>query len=220
MRRSTLAPTPKVAAAALALSALAAPAAAAIIEVDGGFGAGSATRDTLAGLDWLDVPIGASIDLDALNTRLTSGDLVGWRLATQAEVETFWGNAGIVVTDDTGLYIYTVDAAQVAATLTLFDLVGGTSFNSSFDFAEGWTAESSSATQQLGAVLARGYDGQDGYDSSGAILGATFPKTPSVGDGPGAWLVRDVPGPVPVPAPGALGLIGLGALAMAARRRR
>ncbi len=189
---------------------------AAIISVDTVFGADTATRDTDSGLDWLDLTesFGALADIEA---RLAAGgDLEGWRLATQGEVQTFWSNAGISPTSLDGTYIYTSDPAEVLATLTLFELVGGTQFNPSFDFATGYTAESASESQQAAATLARGYNRDlDIFDQSGAILGDVFSKTPGIGDAQAAWLIREAPA---VPAPGALGLLGLGLLAMSARR--
>ncbi|MGB3721925.1 MAG: PEP-CTERM sorting domain-containing protein [Pacificimonas sp.] len=193
------------------------PVSAAIISVDTGFGADTATRDTDSGLDWLDLTqsFGALADIEA---RLAvGGDLEGWRLATQADVATFWNHAGIAPTSLDGNFTYTTDAGQVAATLTLFDLVGGTQFNASLDQAFGYTAESVSDSEQAAAALVRLYNRDlDIFDETGAILGAAFPKTPSVGNAQAAWLIRDAPA---VPAPGALGLLGLGALALAARRR-
>ena len=215
------APSAATLSAAIALPLLigvpALPALAAIIPIDTSLGAGTATRDTDGGLDWLDLTqsFGSLADTQA---RLAPGmDLNGWRLATQDEVRTFWSNAGIAPTSEAGSLVLTMDGAQVSATLTLFDLVGGTSFDGSIDTAFGYTAEEVSAASQSAAFLSRRFDGNNGFDASAAVLGASYSKTPSGGDAQAAWLVRDVPA---VPAPGALGLLGLGLMVLALRRVR
>ncbi len=76
---------------------LTASAGAALISLDDPvFGAGSITRDTATGLDWLDVPISQGRTfLDVAGEFGSGGDFEGFRHATEAEFQSLVVNAGI-----------------------------------------------------------------------------------------------------------------------------
>lgn len=75
--------------AAIVISALTMQANAALVETDWkNSGDKQATLDTATGIEWLDLSLTAKVPLATLLTRMQSGDLVGWRFATESEVGT------------------------------------------------------------------------------------------------------------------------------------
>lgn len=75
--------------ATFALASVAFYSQAALVETDWkNVGDKQATLDTQTGIEWLDLSLTAKVPLATLLTRMQSGDLVGWRFATESEVGT------------------------------------------------------------------------------------------------------------------------------------
>ncbi|MBV7255546.1 PEP-CTERM sorting domain-containing protein [Pacificimonas sp. WHA3] len=197
------------------------PANAAIIMADSEFGMDSVVRDTDTSLDWLTFRFAGTNDVDQLLLDLApGGTLDGWRLATADDVTGFWANAGIARTSSTGDRTYVTDQVIAQAAEELALMIGlSTDGGGSFDFVSGYIADPGNAGGEwAAAVLSAVYNGQiDVFDRYYAITGLTLSRTQGVGDAYHSWLIRDVARDVP--APGALGLLGLGILSLAARRR-
>lgn len=98
-------------------------AAAGLISIDdANFGAGALTRDTVSGLDWLDLTLSINRTFIDVSSQFgPSGDFDGFRYATNAEIADFWTAAGI---PDIG----SMTAANIAPAQNLMDLIGSTSF--------------------------------------------------------------------------------------------
>lgn len=66
---------------------------AALMSVDSAFGAGSATRDTESGLEWLDMTESLGLSFDQVNADARFG---GWRFATLEEIYGLSDHAGLL----------------------------------------------------------------------------------------------------------------------------
>lgn len=197
---------------------LAHPAVAAVISVATELGPDTATRDIEAGQDWLDFSVSAG-SVPEIDARLApTGDLASWRRATTAEVTAFWASAGLAPTGSGGSFVETSDPDQVAAIVTLIDLVGMTiGAGGSIDESVGYTAEPGSTPGQWTAAWLLRRFGDGDWVSAAATINAEFSAVPFSPEDQayGSWLVRAAP----VPAPIAWTLLGLGTAVVAARRR-
>lgn len=204
--------------AAAALS-VASPASAAVFAIDGGFGAGSATRSTATGLDVVDLPltIGNYSDIDA---ELSPGGLFAdWRRATRAEIVAFWADGGVNIVFGTEPAPESALPAYVASVSALMDLVGLTEASGSIDLSEGFLAEGAPDPDEATiAYLRRRFDRDLGaFTLASAVTDVTRQRELTFGgDNIGHWLVRNIA----VPAPAGLGLLGLGIAALLRRGRR
>ena len=63
---------------------------------DSEYGPGTITRDTVGGLDWLDLPLTTNRSVDDITAQLgVGGEFEGFRYATTAEITALWTEAGI-----------------------------------------------------------------------------------------------------------------------------
>src|SRR5262245_27771125 len=63
---------------------------------DSEYGPGTITRDTVGGLDWLDVTLTKNRSVDDITAQLgLGGEFEGFRYATTAEIAALWTEAGI-----------------------------------------------------------------------------------------------------------------------------
>lgn len=77
---------------------------AAIVSLDSGFGAGTITRDTNTGLEWLDLTVTTDQSYNDVVARINGGDLQGWAYATGTQFDALIGSfGGQPMTCDSGL---------------------------------------------------------------------------------------------------------------------
>lgn len=180
--------------ACLALAA-AAPAQAVLVSVDDAvFGAGSVTRDTVTGLEWLDIS-GTTLRTYAYVEGQfgPGGEFAGLRHATAQEVTGLFVHAGIPV-----LNSFQGADANVAAALALLALTGATSFQGPFPEAIGFMAGTPGPTADLDFFF------QNTTPAYLASVGLAF-RTPNFQwQSIGHWLVRERP----VPEPSVVVLLG------------
>lgn len=198
-----------------------------LISSDSTFGTDTITHDTDTGLQWLDVPLSTAYTYGETLDELQSGGIFdGYRLATEDEVLTLWGNSGI----NTGL-LGSFVSENYKPIVDLMSFVGVTSHNGnlgggiSFDFTYGNfdngivygepVEEGTNIT--LAGISAVPFQESD-YDLTGR---ASFGYVPFGNDNTshGSWLVA----PTSVPEPSiiilfATGLIGLGFTRRRARK--
>jgi hypothetical protein len=192
---------------ASALALAAAPARALLVEADlAAPGDGLLTIDTGSGLAWLDWSYAAGMSVNQVSAQLLPGGaLETFRYATNAEVTTFWQNAGIPDVPD-------ITEANLAPVQALIELLGVT-FASSLVAAGsvGFTSETLNGLR-FEATLAD----RTPFDGLGQ---ATFNRTVGITDDSqepsrGHALVRSIP----EPGSALLLLAGAGALAVARGR--
>ena len=169
------------------------------------------TRDTVHGLDFLDVNTFTNYSWNDLQGGI---DYMGrhWRLASIDEVTAIWKLAQPLVHEGVGAYSA---ANWLDPNITgLVGLFGATSPNSGWDITQGITSTQKSPLPEE-YYLAMLWDqkapyGVDYYSTNGSW--STFQKDPSVG----AWLVTSAP----VPLPGALWLLSSGLIVIVGLKRR
>ncbi|MEB3211050.1 MAG: right-handed parallel beta-helix repeat-containing protein [Leptolyngbyaceae bacterium] len=152
------------------------------------FGDGAITRDILAGLDWLDVPLsqGRSF-LDVADELANGGDFEGFRHATEAEFRTFVINAGI---PDINVDV-TESSSAFSAFVELTDLVGATTHSFGFPESLGFLddADPVSSARVNGDLFLFLANGIPTYRAGTEVLrGVSFEF-----DTVGHWLVRNSP---------------------------
>lgn len=209
--------TGRIAVLAVAAAGLAVPAHAILIVADSELGANSIVRDTAAGREWIRYNYGVGNIDDILPRIALGGDLETWRHATEAEVVGLWANAGVPQTSASADFSYTFNPATAQKAAELILKIGITpNSGGSFDFTTGYIADPGNAGGPWAGAQIAAVFGDSEFDEYHAVTGFTLSRVISQGDQYHNWLVRDLP----VPGPGALGLLGLGVMAMAARRRR
>ena len=175
------------------------------------------TRDTVSGLDWLDLTETNNMSrVDVLAKLGDGGEFDGWRYAARYEVADLWLNFGIDFSgSDYGYYSGVVNPGIVQATSFLGNIPDDPAVHTYSLIGITGLRQSSTSHYILGAF----YNAVDGYNVYHDIRdGYSLPDT-----GAAAWyghyLVKDA-SVVPVPAAvwmfgsGLLGLIGM------ARRKR
>lgn len=190
-----------------------------LLSEDSTYGAGSITRDTDTGLEWLDpvLSMGAGLGCclsynDVLAQTESGGLFEGFRFATASELETLFFVSGGIQSGSAG-----VNSAVAA----LMSLVGDT-FNQSFgpDF---WFMATSAYYDtgmpgQLGlaSLELQSFWGQ--LDGGNAFLGLSS-DSPGVNGGPfGSWLVRESLAVAAVDEPGMLLVFVFALLSLGLRR--
>lgn len=198
-----------------------------LISSDSTFGADTITQDTDTGLQWLDVPLSTAYTYGETLDELQSGGIFdGYRLATEDEVLTLWGNSGI----NTGL-LGSFVSENYEPIVDLMSFVGVTSHNGnlgdgiSFDYTYGnfdngivyGEPVEEGTWITLAGISAVPFQ-ESNYDLTGR---ASFGTVPFGNDNTrhGSWLVA----PTSVPEPSiiilfATGLIGLGFTRRRARK--
>lgn len=216
----------------LALSALATigSANAALVAVDynrSNSGDGWITRDTVTGLDWLDVSLTANKTIDQVRTGIWISR--GFRYASKDEVRTLFENAGI---PDDG---FNVSVTHPAQALALAQLLGPTHITphgvtvTGFMGTDYFGDEISLESHPIGDIFSAQLAKIDYYE-------LFFPYWRSIGEahftgghpfsneadtGYGSFLVRSTSEfSYPIPEPGSCSLIGLGLVALTMTRQR
>ena len=194
------------------------------------FGAGSITRDTNTGLDWLDVTASQGRSYDDVATQFGSGeDFDGWTFATRAQFITLMVNAtGLATTEVSNPHGYVLSNSHI--THDIVTLLGNTcavlSCTDPYDirYSYGWIALPGDGHQGGGngeaAIVFDYEDYSNGVGDDDRTIygyGPDYPgdgrhsPTSTVTPGLGSFLVR--PSVVPIPAAAWLfgsALIGLG----------
>lgn len=188
-----------------------APARAALVSVNSSFGIDSITQDTATGLEWLDIT--HTVGLSVNNVLGGAGGFLvaGFSIATVAQQNTLWGNAGIVPNS--------VDIANRGPAITLLSLIGCTASTTGLCnpvavSAEEWSQNgivASGLDYLLRAVVVRPFD-KGGTFSIGTA-------SPDQSGTNGVFLVRETT-VVPLPAAFSLFAGGLGLLGLFGWRRK
>lgn len=179
---------------------------------DSSFGIGSITRDPNMGLDWLDLTESVNRSFNDVNSQFgAGGDFESFHHASDADVITFFANAGITLINDT---TSPANSAPVLALLALWGSLASNSVPQEFSLA---------VTSDLG-VFANSH--------SAALLICQGSITPTCGGftqasqldnsfslATGHALVRATPPPVPEPATSVLLLSGMVMVGLAKRKR-
>lgn len=183
------------------------------------------TRDTATGLDWLDLPLTYGYSVAAVpSLTAAGGSYPGFRLATAAEFDTLYANAGLTHATWSGSPNAT-DPAYLARARALQDLLGYSTFSDAYvmGYISGGFLDGDLGTyRRFGLVAVYDFQPQRGTDYYRA---ESYSVTTSSSPSTGLYLVRSTP-VVPtasVPdAGGTLTLLGGGllGLTMLHRRRR
>jgi hypothetical protein len=111
---------------------------------DSAYGPGTITRDTVSGLDWLDLPVTQNRSVDDITAELgAGGEFEGFRYGTTAEITALWTEAGIpnIVTqgpiDPTDWFVDNFDPVDSF----INDLLGVTLVIFTGPLAEGFSAD-------------------------------------------------------------------------------
>jgi hypothetical protein len=169
-----------------------------LLEEDSIYGPDTVTFDTQTGVRWLDLPLSAGYGHALIVASIgPTGDFAGYELATNAQIATLLGHAGIDV--GVGNQFVADNHDEIAA---LADLIGtsGTNGNCgsgcSFSFTQGWTAEGAAGTPGTFHIAVLGW-----FDNTGGQA-PSLPAAPlgrvGLGDSHGeagspalgAWLVE------------------------------
>ena len=172
------------------------PASVALISQNSAFGANTITLDTATGLKWLDVTLSTPYSYDQILVQLQSGGVFdGYRLATNAEVLTFWQNAGI----NTGagfLGFFTSQNFQPIVDLMAF--VGITGLNTGnlgggnfFDFTVGHIESGPGSCVGICVTVAGLGADPDPTVTGRPSFGGVTSNNPNTQHG--AWLISDLP---------------------------
>jgi hypothetical protein len=212
----TLRPT---ASAIAVLLALAGPSAAELISEDSDFGVGTITLDTSTGLRWLDVPLTTGHTYDEIVTFFQpGGELEGYRLATQDEVEELFVNAGIDISTTEWVPQNHDPNAALAALVGQTGSNGNCGAGCTFNYTQGWVYSGDPPPvddKRIGVL--QWFDNTAGLNPTlpQAPIGRSLPRSGTVSPysgGRGAWLVQ-------VPEPAGAALASAVALALLARGR-
>jgi hypothetical protein len=166
---------------------------ASLIEIDL-FGAGDKliTRDTITGLDWLDLTqtIGYSYD-DMLVELGVGGMFEGFRYATTVDVDGLQQAAGL----SAGLF-YTASSIIRSRVESLMDMVGVTELEAStgYKHAYGITSDPFDPTTTIDDRIIRSFSLTGGASAAQGIIGDNVSSS-TIGN----WLIRTTPTAVPLP---------------------
>ncbi len=171
--------------------------------VDGG----AATHDTLTNLDWLDLTTTKGLSLPEVTTQFLSE---GWQIASQIDVETFLGDAGVPNV------FPSFDTPPDPEFLELQALLGLTGTSSDVENSYGWTSDFLLPGFRLVLLLTHDIPN----DTSG-YSGGFFGDPVTTGNlSFGWWLARPHAVSEPVPEPSSIALLlGGGAIMLAVRRK-
>ncbi|MGB0748496.1 MAG: PEP-CTERM sorting domain-containing protein [Magnetospiraceae bacterium] len=175
------------------------------------------TRDTVHGLDFLDLNLtdefGDCINCNQLFSTFEDGyvhtDGSTWRLATMEEVLNVWNLAQPLAPDAPEEFFWNYGDPYVEE---LNDLFGSTYIDQSYEWTFGWTADFFNATNIFAPYISDSFFGTDIYDADW-IVGVNETSADL-----SAWLVREVPEPATLMI-FALGLLGIGFVASHPDRR-
>lgn len=210
--------------ASFALSTTAANAA--LIEVDlFSAGDGLITRDTISGLDWLDLTETITLSFDDIQAGAGGWSQLGFRHASSSEFSTLIQSAGLTESVEFGDPTYAMsDSLLVQAVSSLQSLIGITqvTYNQSYPSVQSIGVLSDPSTQYTGwhAVGIIAVSQLPNYIPNLVFTGTQyyngFPSDLS-GQGHGQFLVRETS---QVPLPATAWLLGSGLLALFSRQKR
>lgn len=168
------------------------------------------TRDTLTGLEWLDVTATQGQSVDAVLAGF--GDYTGsygFRHATRDEMETLWSNFGLIVQYSASDQVQRDLAANFVATL------GETQANNRHTITYGFYDLQLNGNWRVSQVHA-GINSADAYTN----YSVTAQPTDTSLAGVGHYLVRESTASVSVPGTGVILLGGMGLLGITQRRKQ
>jgi len=183
---------------------------------------GSFTRDTISGLDWLDLTETVNMSYDSVSSQTgTGGSFEGWRYASSIELSSFWDNAGgnssiqgfsTVHEGQTDIMLDFLGITQVYGTSGLYTsnratgILSDGAFNRFSNEIEHLIGTIQSSTDLSGT----GMYGTDKFDASEAWVAPDYSHSAY-----GSFLVRDyAPAPTTsqVPEPPSFLLLAIGLL--------
>jgi hypothetical protein len=210
---------------ALLLAAVS-PSLAVLVSEDSDFGADTITHDSETDLRWLDLTLSTGFSYVNLLAELEAGgDFEGYRLATRAEVQELWLNAGIdLSTND----FVEVNYDPIVALTALIGQTGtdGCGTGCSILFTQGWTDNEAPPVAPIRIATLAWIDNTAGVHPSlpqapvgrASVGGTSSPSSPLRG----AWLVQAPEASAAAlgsSAALALGVLALSRSARSARRR-
>ena len=168
---------------------------------------GAATRDTSTNLDWLDLSTTKGLSLPQVTTQYLSD---GWHIASQVDVETFLGNAGVPN------IFPSFNSPPDPELLQLQALLGLTFTSSQLANSYGWTSDFHPTLPGFRLVLLLTHDIST---NTAGYSGGFFADPVNSGDVIVGWWL-DRPHALPVPEPSSIALLLGGGVTMLALRRR
>lgn len=192
------------------------------------------TRDTVSGLDWVDLTLTQGMDPAVVATQLSGGAFDGYRMASLPELVTlFQHGSGNMKPPSFNWYLKSWSwyhstygsAADYEKAQTLIDFVGathvyvgGSSYSPYiYNYAYGWLYAGSHSRVCTVSTVTRPPGSYSYYRSSWDIPPTQYQAYPFYRYA--TWLVRDTPTEV-IPEPGTLALLGAGLVVVALHRRR
>jgi hypothetical protein len=173
------------------------------------------TKDTVSGLEWLDLTVTSGLTYDAVFAELgVGGDYEGWAFASESQLNSLWSAFG-----DAGPYTGQSTIHNQAfdnGLLTTWGILNTQSTASQSFFL--WDNVPSSGTHSRGRVLDYVYSGY--LDAIFTSVGAQDDSV-SAGTWTGSALVRDINAPTSsavVPEPATLTIFGLGLMGLVSRQ--
>ena len=175
------------------------------------------TKDTVSGLEWLDLTVTSGLTYDAVFAELgVGGDYEGWAFASESQLNSLWSAFG-------GAGPYTVQSpihnqAFDNGLLTTWGILNAHQISSESFFL--WDNVPSSGTHSRGRVLDFDFSGY--FDGIIISVGAKDDAV-SAGTGTGSALVRDINAPTSsavVPEPSIIALFSLGLVGLGFARRK
>ncbi|MEE9353952.1 MAG: PEP-CTERM sorting domain-containing protein [Methylococcaceae bacterium] len=86
-----------------------------LMDIDSEFGLSAISRDTVTGIDWLDLSVTAGNSVNQVNNALAGGFLAGWRRAEESEVCAL----AVAHADSSGCNSSTVESMDLSAVVNL-----------------------------------------------------------------------------------------------------
>jgi len=154
-----------------------------MISMDSSFGPDTITHDTETGLKWLDVTLSTPYSYDEILVELSpGGSFVGYRLATDDEVRTFWQNAGINLQT---LGTWTTDNFQpIVDLMALVGITAPEGGGVGIDYTAGHIESGPGGGSVIVANLGADHNTQNGQPFFGAV------PSSNENENHGSWLVE------------------------------